>query len=93
MVIEFNFGTYTDLLTLSELSTIILSESKSRLKACFNVIESPKPSLKFDQQANKIVNNSVEIDENCVYFVPHKGNNTGNITVTVENCFGQSNVK
>ena len=68
-----------------------MSESNSRVKACFNVTGSPKPSLKIDQQANKIVNSFVEIDEYCVYFVPHKVNNTGNITVTAENCFGQSN--
>ena len=92
MIIEFNFCTYTDLPTISEQPTIIMSESKSRVKTCFNVTGSPNPSLKIDQQARKIVNSSVEIDENCVYFVPHKDNNGGNITVTAENCFGQSSV-
>ncbi len=66
LVIEFHFGTYTDLPTISEQSTIILSESKSRVKVCFNVTRSPKPTLKLDQQANKFVNSSVKIDKNCV---------------------------
>ncbi|XP_062500276.1 uncharacterized protein LOC134177506 [Corticium candelabrum] len=81
-----------DLPTISEQSTIIWSESNSRVKTCFNITGSPKPSLKMNQQANKIVNSSVEIDESCVYFVFHKGNNAGKFTVTAENCFGQSNI-
>ena len=64
------FFTYTDLPTISEQSTIIMTESNSHVKACFNDTGSPKPSMKIDQQANKIVNSFVEIDENCVYFVP-----------------------
>ncbi len=92
MVIEFNFCTYTGLPTISKLSTNVMSESNSSVKACFNVTGSPKPSLKIDQQANKIVSSSVEIDENCVYFVPKNVKDADKITVAAENCFGQSNV-
>ncbi|XP_062523201.1 uncharacterized protein LOC134197867 isoform X2 [Corticium candelabrum] len=76
--------------TISEQSTVILSESNSRVKACFNVTGSPKPSLKIDQQANKIVDSSVEIADNCVYFVPENVKNAETIIVAAENCFGQS---
>ena len=89
---EYNICTYMDLSTISEKSIIILSESNSRVKACFNVTGSPKPSLKFDQQANKIVNSSVEIDKNCGYFMPENLKGAENITVAAEDCFGQSNV-
>ena len=72
---------------MSEQSTIILSESNFCVKACFNVTESPKPCLKVDQQANKIVNSSVEIDENCVYFAPKNVKDAEKVTVAAENCF------
>ena len=92
MVIEFNFCAYTDLPTISEQSAIIMSNSKSRVKACFNVTGNPKPSLKIDQQANKIVNSSVELEENCIYFVLKNVKDAEKVTVAAENCFGQSNV-
>ncbi|XP_062499795.1 uncharacterized protein LOC134177095 isoform X2 [Corticium candelabrum] len=81
-----------DLPTISEQSAIITSNSKSRVKACFNVTGNPKPSLKIDQQANQIVNSSVELEENCIYFVLQNVKDAENVTVAAENCFGQSNV-
>ena len=92
MVIESNFCTYTDLPTISKLSTNVMSESNSSVKACFNVTGSPKPSLKIDQQANEMVSSSVEADENCVYIVPQNVKDAENITVVAQNCFGQSSV-
>ncbi len=62
------------------------------MKACFNVTESPKPSLKIDEQPNKIVKSSVEIDQNCLYFVLENVKDVKNLTVEAENGFGQSNV-
>ena len=91
MIIEINFCTYTDLPTISE-QFFILRESNSRVKACFNVTGSPKPSLKMHQQANKVVNRSVEIDENCMYFVPENVKDAEKVIVAAQNCFGQSNV-
>ncbi len=88
---EFNFCTYTDLPTISERS-VILRKSNSRVKACFNVTGIPKPSLKKDQQANKIVNSSVEIDENCIFFDHENVKDAEKVTVVAQNCFGQSNV-
>ena len=69
-----------------------MSESNSRVKACFNVNGRPKPSLKIDHQANIIVNSSVEKKEDCVYFVLQNVKDAEKFTVTAENCFGQSNV-
>ncbi len=92
MVIEFNFCAYTDFPTISEQSTIIISNSKSHVKACFNVTGNPKPFLKIDQQANQIVNSSVQIEDNCVYFVLQNVKDAEKVTVAAENCFGQSNV-
>ena len=69
-----------------------MSKSNSCVKACFNVIGSPKPSLKIAQQANKLVNSSVEIDEKCIYFVPENVKNAEKVTVAVQNGFEQSNV-
>ena len=62
------------------------------MKACFNVTGSPKPSLKMYQQVNKVVNRSVEVDENCIYFVPENVKDAETVIVTAQNCFGQSNV-
>ena len=69
-----------------------MSESNSRVKACFNVTGRPKPFLKIDQQANEIVNSYVEKKEDCVYCVLQNVKYAENITVVAENCFGQSNV-
>ncbi len=69
-----------------------MNESNSCVKACFNVTGRPKPSLKIDQQANKIVKGSVEKEEDCVYFVLRNVKDADKITVAAENCFGQSNV-
>ena len=92
IVIKSNFDTYAALPKISKSSTILLRKLNSSVEACFNVTGIPKPLLKISKQDNNIVTTSANRKEKyCVYF-DLQDVNTENITVTAENCFGNSTI-
>ena len=92
IVIKSNFGTYAALPKISKSSTIHLEKLDSKVEACFNVTGIPKPLLKISNQDNNIVTTSANRNEKYCVFFDLQEVNAENITVTAENCFGNSSI-
>ncbi len=86
------FVTCLELPSVSRQSSILIGELGSIVEACFNVSGSPKPLLRVHKDSNdSITAISTNVTRNCVYFGPLEVSDAGNVSVTAENCFGQSN--